>query len=214
MRLRLHTRCQNSAGQRVRIVLNLKGVAYEYVAIPSLRNDAFRELSPHGLMPVLEVDGHAVVQSLAIVELLEELFPEPSVLPVEPIARAEARAFANAIACDLHPLNNHRVRRYLAEELSADEHETIAWYRHWIARSFAGLEASLARRPQEHRFCFASQPTMADAFLVPQMDNARRFDRDLSPYPRLCAKDAACRKLDAFIAAAPETQPDYPDGSR
>lgn len=87
MRLRLHTRCQNSAGQRVRIVLNLKGVAYEYVAIPSLRNDAFRELSPHGLMPVLEVDGHAVVQSLAIVELLEELFPEPSVLPVEPIAR-------------------------------------------------------------------------------------------------------------------------------
>ena len=146
MKLRLHTRAQNSAGQRVRIVLNLKGVPYEYVAIPSLSSEAYRALNPQGLMPALEIDGRVVAQSMAIIELIEELFPEPSVLPGNPILRAEARSFAQLIAADLHPINNQRVRRYLAEVIGADPKQVLAWYRHWVAKTFASLEAMLARR--------------------------------------------------------------------
>ena len=210
MRLRLHTRYQNSAGQRVRIVLNLKGIDYEYVAIPSLSSDAYRSINPQGLMPVLEIDGRFVAQSMAIAELLEELFPEPSVLPADPMLRAEARSFAHLISADLHPVNNNRVRRYLTDVLHADDAEVLAWYRHWVAQAFSSLEAQLVRRPEPFRFCFGDRPGLAEACLVPQMDNARRFDCDLEPYPRLVAVDAECRKLEAFSRAAPEAQPDYP----
>lgn len=210
MRLRLHTRYRNSAGQRVRIVLNLKGIDYEYVAIPSLSSEAYRRVNPQGLMPALEIDGRFVAQSMAIVELLEELFPEPSVLPADPMLRAEARSFAHLISADLHPVNNNRVRRYLADVLHADDAEVLAWYRHWVARAFASLEAQIARRPKPFRFCFGDRPGLAEACLIPQMDNARRFDCDLSGYPRLVAVDAECRQLEAFTRAAPEAQPDYP----
>jgi maleylacetoacetate isomerase len=210
LRLRLHTRYQNSADQRVRIVLNLKGVDYEYVAIPSLSSDAYRSINPQGLMPALEVDGRFVAQSMAIVELLEELFPEPSVLPKDPMLRAEARSFAHLISADLHPVNNNRVRRYLADVLHADDAQVLAWYRHWVAQAFSSLETQLARRPTPFQFCFGDRPGLADACLVPQIANARRFDCDLSAYPTLVAIDAECRPLEAFIRAAPEAQPDHP----
>lgn len=210
MKLRLHTRYQNSAGQRVRIVLNLKRVAYEYVAIPSLLSDAYRQLNPQRLMPALEIDGRIVAQSMAIIELLEELFPEPRLLPDDPILRAEARSFAQLIASDVHPINNNRIRRYLTDVIGADEPQTLAWYHHWARAGFSSLEDQLARRPAQFRFCFGERPGLADACLVPQMDNARRFDCDLSPYPRLVAVDAECRTLEAFRQAAPAMQPDYP----
>jgi maleylpyruvate isomerase len=210
LRLRLHTRYQNSAGQRVRIVLNLKDIDYEYVAIPSLSSNAYRDINPQGLMPALEVDGRFVAQSMAIVELLEELFPEPSVLPKDPMLRAEARSFAHLISADLHPVNNNRIRRYLADVLHADDAQLSAWYHHWVEQAFTSLETQLARRPTPFGFSFGDRPGLADACLVPQMANARRFDCDLSAYPCLVAVDAECRKLDAFTRAAPEAQPDYP----
>lgn len=210
MKLRLHTRYQNSAGQRVRIVLNLKGLPYEYVAIPSLSSEAYRAINPQGLMPALEIGGRFVAQSMAIIELLEELYPEPSVLPADPLQRAEVRSFAHLIAADLHPINNNRVRRYLSDRLGADEQSVLTWYRHWVGAAFASLEAQLARRPVALPFCFGERPGIADACLVPQIDNARRFGCDLSAYPHLVAVDAACRREAAFIAAAPEAQPDFP----
>jgi len=184
-------------------------VPYEYVAIPSLSSSAYRQINPQGLMPALEIDGRFVAQSMAIIELLEELFPEPSVLPKEPFLRAEVRAFAHLITADLHPINNNRVRRYLTEVVKAGEGQVAGWYSHWVATAFSSLEAQLARRPLS-RFCFGDAPGLADACLVPQMDNARRFNCDLSTYSRLLAVDAECRTLDAFRRAAPEAQPDYP----
>jgi maleylacetoacetate isomerase len=210
MKLRLHTRYQNSAGQRVRIVLSLKGVPYEYVPIPSLSSEAYRRINPQGLMPALEIDGRFVAQSMAIIELLEELFPEPSILPEDPILRAEARSFAQLISADLHPINNNRVRRYLSDVLGADEGQVTAWYHHWVAKAFASLEAQLARRSAQLAFCFGDRPGLAEACLAPQMANARRFGCDLSAYPLLVAIDDASRGLDAFVRAAPEAQPDFP----
>jgi maleylpyruvate isomerase len=210
MKLRLHTRYQNSAGQRVRIVLNLKRVPYEYVAILSLSSDAYRKLNPQGLMPALEMDGRVVAQSMAIIELLEEVFPEPSIFPADPILRAETRSFAHLIAADLHPINNNRIRRYLTDVLGADEVEVRTWYHHWVRQVFAALEAQLSRRSVQSRFCFGDRPSLADVCLVPQMDNARRFGCDLSQYPLLLTVDAECRRLEEFMQAAPAMQPDYP----
>ncbi|WP_337271247.1 maleylacetoacetate isomerase [Oryzifoliimicrobium ureilyticus] len=208
--LRLHTRYQNSAGQRVRIVLNLKGLRYEYVAIPSLSSPDYRKINAQGLMPALEIDGRVVTQSMAIMELLEELFPEPGILPADPLLRAESRAFANVITSDLHPINNNRIRRYLGDVLKADEAEIRAWYRHWLSEALTSLELQLTRQTTRFQFCFADRPGLADACLIPQIDNARRFECDLSKYPRLLAVDDECRKLEAFIQAAPQAQPDYP----
>lgn len=210
MTLRLHTRYQNSAGQRVRIALNLKGIAYEYVPVPDPASGAYRSLNPQRLMPALEIGGRIVAQSMAILELLEDLYPAPRLLPEDPLRRAEVRSFAHLIAADLHPLNNNRVRKYLAAELGVDEAGRLGWYRHWVASAFTSLETQLARRPAPVRFCFDDRPGLADVCLVPQMDNARRFGCDLSPYPLLCAVDADCRRLDAFQRAAPDRQPDYP----
>lgn len=209
MHLRLHTRSQNSAGERVRIVLNLKGIAYEYVAIPSLSSPDYRRINPQGLMPALEIDGTFVAQSMAIVELLEELFPNPSVFPADPIERARARAFALHIAADLHPINNNRVRKYLAGEMGLGDDMVSAWYQHWVATTLASLEAELARRPEAHSFCFGETPSIADACLVPQLANARRFGCDLSTYPLLVAIDTRCQGLAAFRDATPANQPDY-----
>ncbi|KQV17084.1 hypothetical protein ASC97_30700 [Rhizobium sp. Root1203] len=208
--LRLYTRYQNSAGQRVRIVLNLKGLQYEYVAIPSLSSPDYRKINPQGLMPALEIDGCVVTQSMAIMELLEELFPEPSILPTDPVLKANVRAFANVITSDLHPINNNRIRRYLGDVLKADETEIRMWYRHWLSEALTSLELQLSRQPTRFQFCFADRPGLAEACLVPQMDNARRFECDLSAYPRLLAVDSECRKLNEFIRAAPQVQSDYP----
>jgi maleylacetoacetate isomerase len=210
MQLRLHTRYQNSAGQRVRIVLNLKGIAYDYVPVPSVSSPAYRALNPQGLLPALEIDGQIVAQSMAIIGLIEELYPSPPMLPADPIERAKARAFAMLITADLHPINNNRVRKYLANVLQADDAQLTAWYQHWLATNFASLETALAERSRPTRFAYTDEPGLAEACLVPQMANARRFSCDLAPYPLLTALDAACRDLPAFAAARPDAQPDFP----
>ncbi|MFT3965392.1 MAG: maleylacetoacetate isomerase [Sphingobium sp.] len=210
VRLRLHTRYQNSAGQRVRIVLNLKGLSYDYVPISSLASPEYRHLNPQGLMPALEIDGHIVTQSMAMLELLEELFPHPAILPPDPFLKAAARSFANVIVSDLHPVNNNRIRRYLSDRLAVAEPDIQSWYSHWVQEAFQSLEALLARRSRHYRFCYGDEPGIADACLVPQMDNARRFGCDISDYSHLIAVDAECRKIDAFLKASPQAQPDYP----
>ncbi len=131
-------------------------------------------------------------------------------MPNDPILRAEARSFAQLIAADLHPINNNRIRRYLANVLGTDEPQVLKWYHLWVGTAFSSLEAQLARQPLQFRFCFGDRPGLADACLVPQMDNVRRFNCDLSQYPRLLAVDAECRKLEEFMRAAPAMQPDYP----
>lgn len=213
MDLELYTYYRNSAGHRVRIVLNLKKLPYDYVSIPSLPPGEYLRTNPQGLMPALEVDGRIVAQSVAIIELLEELHPEPSVLPRDLIARAAVRAFAAAICVDIHPLNNRRVRRYVDREFGQGEPEVRCWYRHWIARGFGGLEAVLTRKPPLP-FCFGTAPSLANACLVPQLHKARRFDCDLSTYSRLLAVESACCELPAFRLAEPQNQPDYPRESR
>lgn len=210
MQLRLHTRYQNSAGERVRIVLNLKGLAYDYVPVPSVSSPEYRAINPQGLMPALEIGGRVVAQSMAIIALIDELHPDPPILPADPIARAEARSFAFLIAADLHPINNNRVRKYLAGPMGVSEERIEAWYAHWVASALASLEVTLAGRGQNTRYAFTDAPGLAEACLVPQMANARRFGCDLTPYPRLVALDEACRDLPAFAAAAPHRQPDFP----
>ena len=212
MDLTLYSYHRNSAGQRVRIALNLKGVDYRYLSVAEISWDTYRKINPQGLLPALKVGERIVAQSTAILEYLEAAYPEPPLLPDDPVAAAEIRAFAQLIACDMHPLNNNRVRRFLESDMGASEAAVLHWYRHWIAQGFASLETTLRSRPRDGDFCFGDRPGMADLCLVPQVQNARRFDCDLTPYPLICAVDEACRALPAFQAALPENQPDYPKG--
>lgn len=212
MDLTLYSYHRNSAGQRVRTALNLKGIDYRYVSVAEIGWDAYREINPQGLMPALKIGERIVAQSTAILEYLEAAYPEPPLLPDDPVVAAEIRAFAQLIACDMHPLNNNRVRCFLESDMGASEAAILHWYRHWIAQGFASLEATLRSRPRDGDFCFGDRPGMADLCLVPQVQNARRFDCDLTPYPLICAVDEACRALPAFQAALPENQPDYPKG--
>jgi maleylpyruvate isomerase len=211
--LKLYHFFRNSAGFRVRIALNLKGLAYESVPVNIMpgrdaQNDpAYRKINPQGLIPAL-VDGDAVItQSGAIIEYLEETWPSPSLLPKDLIKRAQVRAFAQAIACDIHPLNNTRVHVFFERDLELPGEKRLRWYRHWVARGFESLEQVAGGN--SGRFSFGDAPTMADIFLVPQWDNARRSKCDLAPYPRLAAIVAACEQLEAFAAASPERQRDY-----
>ncbi|MDR3476327.1 MAG: maleylacetoacetate isomerase [Devosia sp.] len=208
-RLRLFSASRNSAGWRVRIALALKGVDYEYVSTRSLPPGEYRRINPQGLMPALEVDGELVAQSAAILEFIEETFPLPPLLPVERAERATVRSFSQLITADLHPLNNSRVRKYLAEAMGQDGAAIAAWYRHWSTVALEALEEMLRRRPRATLFCFGAQPGWADLHLVPQLFNCRRFEVDLAPYPLLVAADQACRSVDAFAKAAPERMPDF-----
>lgn len=208
--MQLYTRWQNSAGERVRIALHLKGIPYDYTAIGGLPRGEYRRINPQGLLPALRVGDRVVAQSTAILEYLEETHPQRPLLPAHPWARAEARAFAQLIAADLHPLNNQRVRRFLADPLGLPDDSVRRWYHHWIAVAFTALETTLHLRVRATPFCFGDEPGWADLHLVPQLANARRFDCDLAPYPLLVAVDARCTVLDAFILAQPDRQPDYP----
>jgi maleylacetoacetate isomerase len=208
--LTLYSYHRNSAGQRVRIVMNIKGLSYAYISAPALAAGEYQAVNPQGLMPALAVDGAVVAQSLAIIELLEELHPKPSIFPRDVLRRAQARSFAGLICSDLHPINNNRIRRYLERTIGASATQIQAWYQHWVAVTFASLEAMLVQRAQPWRFCFDDKPTVADACLVPQVDNARRFACDLAPYPTLVGIDAECRTLAAFQQAAGTNQPDFP----
>jgi maleylacetoacetate isomerase len=212
--MRLFGYFRSSAAWRCRIALGLKGLPADFVPV-HLRRDggeqkqaAYKAVNPQGLVPALEVQGNVLTQSLAIIEWLEETRPEPPLLPKDPFARAEVRAFALAVAADIHPLNNLRVLSYLKDPLGHTQDEADSWYRHWCDEGLAALEALALRSASSGRFTFGNSPGLADVCLIPQLGNARRFGIDASKYPRLLAIEAACAAIRAFEAARPDRQPD------
>jgi len=205
---------RSSAAFRVRIALNLKGLAAKPKFVHLLRDGgeqhgpAYRAVNPQELIPTLAHDGHAIGQSLAIIEYLDEIRPEPPLLPREPLGRARVRQIAYAIACDIHPLNNLRVLLYLRDSFGADEAKRAEWQRHWMAKGFGALETLLATAPETGAYCHGNSPTLADVCLIPQLANARRVDLDLAPYPTLLRIEAHALAVPAFDAALPKNQPD------
>lgn len=208
--IKLYSRYRNSAGQRVRIALNLKGIEYEYVAVDDWRSDDYGHINPQRLLPALEIDGQVFGQSTAIIEWLEETYPTPSLLPDQPKTRIAARSFAQYIACEIHPIHNHRVRDYLTDEEGWPEKKSMDWYEHWVTQGLATLETVLESRPDKTPFCFADRPTVADIYLVPVLYNARWFNFPLNRFPLILGIDNACAAISAFRDAAPENQPDFP----
>ena len=212
--MRLYDYFRSSAAYRVRIALNLKGIApdertYVHLRMGSQRAQDYLALNPQGLVPALALDdGSVLTQSLAIIEYLDETHPRPPLLPREAAARARVRAIALSIACEIHPLDNLRVLNYLIGTMGVSREQKDGWYRYWIDVGFEALEKRLARETATGRFCHDDAPTVADIFLVPQMANARRFEIDLSPYPTLLRIESACNALPAFADAAPARQPD------
>jgi maleylacetoacetate isomerase len=204
---------RSSAAYRVRIALNLKGLAYDqtFVHLAKLEQlaESFAAINPQKLLPVLKTDsGQLLTQSLAIIEYLEETHPQPALLPKDPLERARVRALALAVACEIHPINNPRVLRYLTGKLGVSEAQRDDWYRHWVEEGLQAVEQMLVSSPQTGRFCHGDSPTLADLCLVPQVANGRRFKADLSGCPTVVRIDAECQKVKAFADAAPANQPD------
>ena len=210
--MKLYTFFRSSASYRVRIALNHKGLAYEpaLISLPKAEHlgGVFKAVSPQGLVPVLDDGKHVLTQSLAIIEYLDEVHPGPKLLPADPFERAYVRALSQIIACEIHPLNNLRVLKYVRKTYGLEEEGVNSWYRHWIAEGFAMMESHLAGHKLSGTYCLGDQLGMADCCLVPQVFNAQRFDCDLSPYPKVMAIHEACMKLPAVIAAQPSAQPD------
>ena len=210
--MRLYTYFRSSAAFRVRIALNLKGLAYEphfvHLAKGEHRRSEYSAVNPQGLLPALIDDGHLLTQSLAIIEYLEETHPSPLLLPKDPLGRARVRSLALLVACEIHPLNNLRALQYLVKELGHSEDDKTQWYRHWIHDGMAKLEADLTRAKGTGRFSHGDSPTMADCCLVPQVFNAQRFDCDLSHAPTALKVFDECMNLEAFQRAQPARQPD------
>lgn len=199
---------RSSASYRVRIALNLKGIDYEHrpinLAQGAQRDEAYRALNPQAFVPMLEIDGHRLTQSLAIIVYLDQLYREPPLMPSDPADGAHVRALAMSVACDIHPLNNLRVLKYLKGTLGVSEEAKDEWYRHWVTEGLAALE-ELAR-PRAGAFLFGDQPTIADVCLVPQLYNARRFSVPLTDYPTLRRADETASAHAAFAAAHPDRQ--------
>ena len=206
---------RSSAAFRVRIALNLKGLTYEdafvHLRRGDQRGDDFLAVNPQGLVPALDIDGHTLIQSMAIVEYLDETHPAPPLLPADPVGRARVRALAAIVACDIHPINNLRVLRYLSRPLGHDQAAIETWYNHWIAAGFQAFERLLTAGGGTGEFCHGDRPGLADIALVPQVVNSERYRLDLSPYPTIARIYASCMKLDAFAAAHPNNQPDRDD---
>ncbi|TXH69410.1 MAG: maleylacetoacetate isomerase [Lysobacteraceae bacterium] len=214
--LKLFSYWRSSAAYRVRIGLNLKGLAYEQSPVHLLRDggeqhgQAFAATNPQKLIPVLQHGERMLRQSMAILEYLDEVWAEPALMPATARGRARVRALGLLVACDIHPLNNLRVLRYLEHEWNVPQPERDVWVKHWIAEGFSAMEALLAGDPATGAFCEGDSPTLADCCLVPQVYNARRFGLDLSPFPEIRRIEAACQALPAFQQAHPENQPDAP----
>jgi maleylacetoacetate isomerase len=205
---------RSSAAFRARIALNLKGIKPELRFVHLLKDggqqhtDEYRALNPQEQIPTLVHDGHTITQSLAIIEYLDEIVPEPPLLPRDALGRARVRSIAYAIACDIHPVNNLRVNQYLKRVFHADAEAQVAWQQHWISLGFGALETMLSSSPETGRFCHGDQPTLADICLIPQMANARRVNLDLSRYPTLMRIEQTALAHQAFDAALPKNQPD------
>jgi maleylacetoacetate isomerase len=210
--MKLYTYFRSSAAFRVRIALNLKGLEYQSVSVDlrpaAHRRQEYLDLNPQGLIPALSVGGTVISQSLAVIEYLEESHPTPPLLPRSPRDRAQVRSMALAVACDIHPLNNLRVLKYLRSQLGQDEAGVDTWYRHWIAEGFRGLEEEAKRASGDGRHMFGTEVSLADVCLVPQVFNARRFKCDLEAFPTLRSISAHLEALPAFSRAAPDAQPD------
>lgn len=212
--LKLYTYFRSSAAYRVRIALNLKGLPYQAVPVHLLRDGGqqnhadYRALSPLGTVPTLETGGGALTQSLAIIEYLDETHPLPRLLPASAEGRARVRALAQTIACDIHPLNNLRVLKYLTQAFDISTEQKDNWYRHWVNEGLLAFEALLASHPATGAFCHGDAPTIADCCLLPQVFNARRFNCSLAKMPTIERIVTACEALAAFQNAAPALQPD------
>ncbi|PMS21258.1 maleylacetoacetate isomerase [Trinickia dabaoshanensis] len=212
--MKLYSYFRSSAAYRVRIALNLKGLAYDYAAVHLLRGGGeqlmpeYRRINPDGIVPALVDDGLVLQQSLAIIEYLEETHPNPPLLPSTPGDRAYVRSIALQIACEIHPLNNLRVLKYLKHSLNVTDEAKDAWYRHWVTNGFDALEPRLAGDPRTGQFVYGDTPTMADLALVPQVFNALRFNVDMAAYPTIQRIYDEALRHDAFVRASPEKQPD------
>ena len=210
--MKLHNYFRSSASFRVRIALELKGLAYDYLPVHLVKgehkSEKYAAISASGLVPTLETDeGELLSQSMAIIEYLDETHPNPPLLPRDALGRARVRALAQLIACEIHPLNNLRVLKYLVKELKLDDAAKNAWYRHWVREGMLAFERQLAQRPAS-LYCWGDTPTLADCCLVPQVFNGQRFDCDFSGLPRTMAAFEACMQLDAFQRAQPSRCPD------
>jgi maleylpyruvate isomerase len=210
--MKLYNFFRSGSSHRLRIALRLKGLEIEYLPV-DLRSEQhlgpeFRAINPQSMVPALAHDGKVLIQSPAIIEWLEERVPAPALLPADPDDRARVRAMAAIIGCDIHPINNRRILEYLRRQLGCDEAAVNAWCATWISDGFDALETLLANDATRGDFCFGHTPTIADVYLVPQVESARRFKIDLAPWPHIRAVDTACAGLDAFRLAAPALQPD------
>lgn len=205
---------RSSAAYRLRIALNLKGIAYEHKTVHLLNQggeqllDEHLERNPQALVPTMEIDGVMLTQSLAILDYLEETRPEIALLPTDAMKRAQMRAFCQSIACEIHPINNLRVLKYLVAELGASDDQKTAWYRHWVETGLRASADMLEMQGMSGKFCYGDEPSQADCCLIPQLYNARRFNCDLSGMERLVEIEKNASELDAFIQAHPDQQPD------
>lgn len=203
---------RSGTSHRTRIVLNLKGLSYEYVAVhlgkEAHLSDAFKAINPQQLVPALDTGEQVLIQSPAIIEWLEEKYPTPALLPSDPDGRARVRALAALIGCDIHPINNRRILEYLRKQFEADEAAINAWCGTWIVAGFDAYESFLAADAHRGRFSYGDAPTLADVYLIPQIESARRFGADLARWPRIARIDSACDEIDAFRRAAPSLQVD------
>jgi maleylacetoacetate isomerase len=210
--MKLHNYFRSSSSYRVRIALELKGQAYEYVPVHIAKGNhhlpPYADISADRLVPVLEIDGEKLSQSLAIIEYLDSKFPNPPLLPADDVGQAKVRALAQSIACEIHPINNLRVLKYLTKELKLDEQAKNAWYGHWCREGLEAFERQLVQLPAS-KFCYGDTPTLADCCLVPQIFNAQRFKVSMDGLPRTMAAFEAAAALPAFQKAQPSACPDF-----
>ena len=210
--MKLYNFFRSSTSHRLRIALNLKGINTDYVAVDlrvdEQQNEAFKVINPQGLVPALDTGEQVLIQSPAIIEWLEEKYPTPALLPAGADARARVRALAAIVGCDIHPINNRRILQTLRKQFGASEDAINAWCGHWISEGFDAYEALIAADKTRGRFSFGDTPTLADVYLIPQVESARRFNVDLGRWPLISAIDKACGEMEAFKKAAPMAQPD------